>query len=65
MAPDLHATAVAQGRTLFGQAGLTGVTGISATSLGDDLVPGSYSESAVVALLTAISEEARARGARS
>jgi mono/diheme cytochrome c family protein len=32
VAPDLDATAVAQGRALFGQAGLTGVSGISCAS---------------------------------
>jgi hypothetical protein len=37
----------------------------TAQSICQALVPGAYSESAVVALLTAISEEARARGARS
>ncbi len=35
----------------------------TAQSICQVLVPGAYSESAVVALLTAISEEARARGA--
>ena len=37
----------------------------TAQSICQALVPGAYSESAVVALLTAISEEARARNARS
>jgi len=36
----------------------------TAQSICQALVPGAYSESAVVALLTAISEEARARAAR-